>query len=76
MAPLDRYGFDLCVGSQILFGNENWHFLRIGMENGSPLVLVVGQLVIVLLFVWTVLLEAVVLHVEQGVVLLIVANGC
>ena len=32
MDPPDRFGYDLYAGSQILFGNENWHFLRIGME--------------------------------------------
>ena len=42
MDPPDRYGYDLYAGSQILFGNENWHFLRIGMENCSPPVLEVG----------------------------------
>ena len=69
MVPPDHYGSDLYAGSQILFGNENWHFLRIGMENCSPFVLEVGQLVIVLSFVLAVSLEAVVSHVEQVVVL-------
>ena len=45
------------------------------MEKGSPLVLMVSQLVMLLLSVCSVLLEAVVSHAEQEVVVLAEANG-